>query len=78
MDGPEQIEAAIHTSEETLERLRLSAGLDVETLARKACLSVAQIKQLESGASDSFYSESIRSQASRRVMAILRSVVQAH
>jgi hypothetical protein len=74
MDGHEQMVGTLHSSEESLERLRILAGLDIETLARKACLSVVQVKQLESGASSAFYSETIRSQASRRVMSILKSV----
>jgi cytoskeleton protein RodZ len=78
MDGHDQTHTALHSSEETLQHLRITAGLDVATLARKACLSVAQIQQLENGQSSSFYSEAIRTQASRRVMAILKAASQSH
>lgn len=78
MDGHEYTADIVHSTEESLEHLRLAAGLDLQTLARKACLSVTQIKQLECGESSSFYSESIRAQASRRVIAILKAVAKPH
>lgn len=78
MDGHDQAAGLISSSEETLHQLRIAAGLDISTLARKACLSANQIHQLECGESSSFYSDTIRSQASRRVMAILKSMTQNH
>ena len=76
MDGHDQALNDSYSSEETLQHLRIAAGLDIPTLARRACLSVAQIQQLECGQSSSFYSDAIRTQASRRVRAILKSIAQ--
>jgi len=55
-----------------LRELREAADMDVLILARTACLSVAQVRQLESDGSDSlFYSDSIKRQAYKRVLMIL-------
>jgi len=55
-----------------LRELREAAGMDVLVLARTACLSVAQIRQLESDDSDSlFYSDAIKRQAYKRLLMIL-------
>lgn len=55
-----------------LRDLRLAAGMEVEVLARMACLSVAQIRALESDVGgDFFYSHTIRRQAYKRVLMIL-------
>jgi hypothetical protein len=55
-----------------LRTLREAAGMDMFVLARTACLSVAQVRQLESDDSDSlFYSESIKRQAYKRLLMIL-------
>ena len=55
-----------------LRQLREAAGLDVVVLARTACLSVAQVRQLEKGDSDNlFYSDAIKCQAYKRLLMIL-------
>lgn len=55
-----------------LRRLREAAGIDMVVLARTACLSVAQVRQLESQGSDSlFYSDAIKRQAYKRLLMIL-------
>lgn len=55
-----------------LRDLRQAAGMEVEALARMACLSVAQVRALESEAGgDLFYSHTIRRQAYKRVLMIL-------
>lgn len=55
-----------------LRALREAAGIDLVTLARTACLSVAQVRQLETDDSDDlFYSEAIKRQAYKRLLMIL-------
>ncbi len=55
-----------------LRELREAADMDLFVLARTACLSVAQVRQLECDDSDSlFYSDSIKRQAYKRVLMIL-------
>jgi hypothetical protein len=55
-----------------LRHLRKEAGIDLTVLARTACLSVAQVRQLESDDSDNlFYSDAIKRQAYKRLLAIL-------
>lgn len=55
-----------------LRRLREESGMDLIVLARTACLSVAQVRQLESHDSDNlFYSDAIKRQAYKRLLMIL-------
>jgi DNA-binding transcriptional regulator YiaG len=55
-----------------LRELREAAGMDLGVLARTACLSVAQVRALESEASgDVFYSDTIKRQAYKRLLMIL-------
>jgi len=55
-----------------LRQLREAAGIDVVALAKTACLSVAQVRQLETDDSDSlFYSDAIKRQAYKRLLMIL-------
>ena len=55
-----------------LRDLREAAGMDVFVLARTACLSVAQVRQLETDDSDNlFYSDAIKRQAYKRLLMIL-------
>jgi transcriptional regulator with XRE-family HTH domain len=55
-----------------LRQLREAAGMDLSVLARTACLSVAQVRQLETEDSDNFfYSEAIKRQAYKRLLMIL-------
>ncbi len=55
-----------------LRQLREEALLDVHVLARTACLSVAQVRALETDKSDHlFYSDAIKRQAYKRLLMIL-------
>ena len=55
-----------------LRELRESAGTDLSILARTACLSVAQVRALETDHSDHlFYSDAIKRQAYKRLLMIL-------
>lgn len=55
-----------------LRELREAAGMDLVVLARIACLSVAQVRELETEGSDNlFYSEAIKRQAYKRLLMIL-------
>ncbi|MFY8179019.1 MAG: hypothetical protein ACOVKR_06390 [Limnohabitans sp.] len=55
-----------------LRELREASGMDVFVLARTACLSVAQVRQLESDAGGNlFYSLTIKRQAYKRLLMIL-------
>ncbi len=55
-----------------LRQLREAAGIDHVLLARTACLSVAQVRQLESDDRDNlFYSDAIKRQAYKRLLMIL-------
>ena len=55
-----------------LRELREAAGMDLAVLARTACLSVAQVRELETEDSDDmFYSDAIKRQAYKRLLMIL-------
>ena len=55
-----------------LRQLREAAGMDVVVLAKTACLSVAQVRQLETDDNDNlFYSDAIKRQAYKRLLMIL-------
>ena len=55
-----------------LRQLREAAGMDETTLARIACLSLAQVRQLQAGSGDGlFYSPTIKRQAYKRLLMIL-------
>ena len=55
-----------------LRALREAADMDVLVLARKACLSVGQVRELESGETGRyFYSETIKRHAYKRVLMVL-------
>jgi transcriptional regulator with XRE-family HTH domain len=43
-----------------LESLRIQAGMDLATMARRNMLSTLQVKQLEKGGSSGFYNEDIK------------------
>jgi hypothetical protein len=53
--------------------LRLNLELDPAELATQACISVAQLYEIEQGLSTRFYSNSLREQAARRVAKLLNS-----
>jgi len=67
------LEEAIATCDAAyLRALREAADMDVVILARKACLSAGQIRELESGEEGRyFYSETIKRQAYKRVLSVL-------
>lgn len=54
-----------------LRQLRQAAGIEVTTLARTACLSVAQVRHLEGEGEGFFYSPSIKRQSYKRLLMIL-------
>lgn len=54
-----------------LRQLRLNAGLDPSELATRACISLAQLYEIEQGTSTCFYSTSLREQAAKRVARLL-------
>jgi hypothetical protein len=56
---------------QVLRQVRLSQGLDPSVLASQACISLAQLYELEEGWDSRFYSPSLRQQAARKVSRIL-------
>jgi transcriptional regulator with XRE-family HTH domain len=58
---------------EGLQRLRLAAGWDTTTLARRSSLSVAQVVQLEEGGDSHFYTPAIKHLAGRQAIKALRT-----
>ena len=54
-----------------LRQLRAASGVEETWLARTACLSVAQVRQLEEGGESLFYSLTIKRQAYKRLLMIL-------
>lgn len=61
-----------------LKRTRQAAGMDEGVLARRACLSTAQVRQLESGGDGLFYSITIKRQAYKRLMMVLGAEPPTH
>lgn len=61
-----------------LKRTREAVDMDVGVLARMACLSTAQVRQLESGGEGLFYSITIKRQAYKRLMMILGAEPPTH
>lgn len=61
-----------------LKRTREAVGMDEGVLARMACLSTAQVRQLESGGTGLFYSITIKRQAYKRLMMILGADPPTH
>ena len=58
--GPEQ--------EALLKSLRLSAGVDLATLARRNIVSTTQVRQLENGGDSSFYSPEIKFSVGKKLL----------
>lgn len=56
-----------------LRQLRVSQNFDPAELATQACISLAQLYELELGLSERFYSPSLREQAARRVAQLLHA-----
>lgn len=63
---------------ELLRRTRQTVGMDEGVLARMACLSTAQVRQLESGGVGLFYSITIKRQAYKRLMMLLGAEPPTH
>jgi hypothetical protein len=61
-----------------LKRTREAVGMDEGVLARLACLSTAQVRQLEAGGGGLFYSITIKRQAYKRVMMVLGADPPTH
>ena len=51
-----------------LKDLRTSAGLDIHEFSRAASISVAQLRQLEEGGNELFYSQTIKFQMGRKLL----------
>ena len=56
-----------------IRNLRLHLELDPAELATQACISVAQLYEIEQGLSTRFYSSSLREQAAKRVAKLLNA-----
>jgi hypothetical protein len=54
-----------------LRQLHETSGMDETQLARIACLSVAQVRQLAAGGDSLFYSQAVKRQAYKRLLLIL-------
>ena len=61
-----------------LRQLHEASGMDETHLARLACLSVAQVRQLASGGDSLFYSQTIKRQAYKRLLMILGAAPPPH
>ena len=57
---------------DSVRSLRMAHGVSLETLARHCALSVRQLRQIEEGGSDAFYSPSIKRLAVLKVLDVLR------
>lgn len=51
-----------------LESLRIQAGMDLATMARRNMLSTLQVKQLEKGGSSGFYNEAIKFSTGQKLL----------
>jgi transcriptional regulator with XRE-family HTH domain len=51
-----------------LKDLRIAAGWDTHDFSRSASISVAQLRQLEDGGNELFYSQSIKFQLGRKLL----------
>jgi hypothetical protein len=76
MTSPENISASTRSVYDTcdpdfLRQLREASGVEETWLARTACLSLAQVRQLEEGGESLFYSPIIKRQAYKRLLMIL-------
>lgn len=76
MTSPENISASHRSVYDTcdpdyLRRLREASGVEETWLARTACLSLAQVRQLEEGGESLFYSPTIKRQAYKRLLMLL-------
>ena len=58
-------------NEALLKSLRLSAGIDLATLARRNIVSITQVRQLENGGDSSFYSPEIKYSVGKKLLKYL-------
>jgi transcriptional regulator with XRE-family HTH domain len=63
--------SALDPKGRVLRQLRVQAGIDPSELATQACMSLAQLYELERGEGSRFYSDSLRRQAGRKVARLL-------
>ncbi|WP_146187753.1 RodZ family helix-turn-helix domain-containing protein [Limnohabitans sp. T6-5] len=56
---------------QVLRQMRLAQNLDPAVLATEACISLAQLYEIEKGIDSLFYSDTLRQQAARRVSQLL-------
>jgi hypothetical protein len=76
MTSSENISASTRSVYDTcdpdyLRQLRQASGVEETWLARTACLSLSQVRQLEEGGESLFYSPTIKRQAYKRLLMIL-------
>ena len=62
---------AVHEPD-SVRSLRTANGVSVEALARHCALSVRQLRQIEEGGTDAFYSPAIKLRAMHKVMEALQ------
>lgn len=68
---PPQIRIWSQEDAQQLSALREAAGLDVSVLAKRHSLSIHQVRQLEEGGDDRFYSSAIKLQVGRKLLRAL-------
>ncbi|PUE50541.1 hypothetical protein B9Z47_01945 [Limnohabitans sp. 2KL-1] len=56
-----------------LRQLRLDKGIDPSLLATQACISLAQLYEIETGQGELFYSDILREQTARRIARLLNT-----
>lgn len=59
-----------------LRQARETARMDIATLSKLACLSMAQLRQLEEGGESCFYTSTIKHQAGQRALACVQHASQ--
>lgn len=59
---------------DSVRTLRTSHGLSLEALAKHCALSIRQLRQIEEGGHDAFYSPAIKQLAVRKVLNALQDV----
>lgn len=59
-----------------LRQARETAKIDLATLSKLACLSMAQLRQLEEGGESCFYTPTIKHQAGLHALACIESINQ--
>ena len=57
---------------DTVRDMRTQHGLSMEALAKHCALSIRQLRQIEEGGHDAFYSPAIKALAARKVLSALQ------